>query len=84
MEIEETRREIERDLVELEDRIPSPLRSAKAAAGAIIGSSTIAALSGWLLKRRRARRLREDRSTEIVVRVVRDDVDAGMTGATRP
>jgi hypothetical protein len=72
-EIESTRRRIEDDLNELENRLPAPLRSARALGGAVVGSSAVAAVSGWFLKRRQARRRKEDRATEVVIRVVRDD-----------
>lgn len=72
-EIEETRDRLEVDLRELEERMPSPVRSAKKVAGMVAGSSV---LLGLLARRRRkSKREKEerDRKTEVVVRVVRDD-----------
>jgi hypothetical protein len=82
-EIEDTRRQIEDDLRELEGRLPAPLRSAKRMVGAVVGSSAVAGLSGWMLRRHRARRRKDDRSTEVVVRVVREDGDAGKERSSR-
>ena len=79
-EIEETRRQLEVDLNELEARIPSPLRSMKTLMGTAVGSSTIAGLIGMRMKKRHAQRRADERTTEIVVRVVRDDVEVGGTG----
>jgi hypothetical protein len=70
-EIEETRRQLEADLRELEARIPAPLRSLKSLAGIVLGSTALTAL---LLRRLRSRRSDEHPSTEVVVRIVRDDV----------
>jgi hypothetical protein len=68
-EIEETRRRIEADLRDLEDRIPAPLRSAKALAGTMVGIVGGALLLRTILSRRG----RRTPPTEVVVRVVRDD-----------
>jgi hypothetical protein len=68
-EIEETRRRIEADLRDLEDRIPAPLRSAKALAGTMVGIVGGALLLRTVLSRRG----RRTPPTEVVVRVVRDD-----------
>jgi len=68
-EIEETRRQLEADLRELEARIPAPLRSIKSVA-ALLGGSAVGALA---LGKVRSRRSNERRSQEVVVRVVRDD-----------
>jgi hypothetical protein len=69
-EIEETRRRLEDDLRELESRIPAPLRSVKSLAGVIVGGTALTAL---VLRRSRSKRS-DDRSKEVVVRIVRDDV----------
>ena len=79
-EIEETRRQLEADLNELEARIPSPLRSMKTLMGTAVGSSTIAGLIGMRMKKRRAQRRADERTTEVIVRVVRDDVEIEGTG----
>ena len=70
-EIEETRRQLEADLREIEARIPAPLRSLKSLAGIVVGSSALTAL---LLRRFRSRRSDTHAPTEVIVRVVRDDI----------
>ena len=70
-EIEETRRQLEADLRELEERIPAPLRSMKSLAGIIVGSTALTAL---LLRRVRSKRSDDRPTAEVVVRIVRDDV----------
>ena len=72
-EIEQTRRRIELDLIELEARVPAPLRSVKTLVGTVVGSSALAAVSGVLMRRRRAQRRKDERTNEVVVRVIRDD-----------
>ena len=79
-EIEETRRQVEADLSELEARIPSPLRSVKTLVGTAVTSSAVAGLTGMWMKKRRAKRRADERTTEVVVRVVRDDVEVEGTG----
>jgi hypothetical protein len=69
-EIEETRRQIEADLRELEARLPAPFRSVKSLAGVIVGGTALAAL---LLRGLRSRRSDGPGSAEVVVRIVRDD-----------
>jgi hypothetical protein len=73
-EIEETRRRVGADLSELEARIPSGLRSMKTIVGTVVTSSAVAGLTGMWMKKRRTKRRADDRTTEVVVRVVRDDV----------
>jgi hypothetical protein len=70
-EIEETRRQLEADLRELEERIPAPLRSVKSLAGIVVGSTALTAL---LLRKVRSKRSDERPSAEVVIRIVRDDV----------
>jgi hypothetical protein len=70
-EIEETRRRIEADLRELEERVPAPFRSTKSLVGVIVGSTAISAL---LLRMVRSKRSNGRPSAEVVVRIVRDDV----------
>ena len=70
-EIEETRRQLEADLKELEERIPAPLRSMKSLAGIVVGST---ALTAFLLRRSRSKRSDTGPATEVVIRIVRDDV----------
>jgi len=69
-EIEQTRARIERDLAELEARLPGRIRSTKMALGAVVGSSTAAGIASWLLRQRRASQDAKARSTEVVVRIV--------------
>ena len=69
-EIEETRRQLEADLRELDARIPAPFRSMKSLAGIIVGSTALTAL---LLRRVRSKRSDERPSAEVVIRIVRDD-----------
>jgi|GEM_PF-1212409 hypothetical protein len=69
-EIEQTRTRIERDLAELEARLPGRIRSTKMALGAVVGSSTAAGIASWLLRQRRATQEAKARSTEVVVRIV--------------
>jgi hypothetical protein len=70
-EIEETRRQLEADLRELEARIPAPFRSMKSLAGIVVGSTALTAL---LLRRFRSKRSNDHAPTEVVVRIVRDDI----------
>jgi hypothetical protein len=70
-EIEETRRQLEADLRELEARIPAPFRSLKSLAGIVLGSTALTAL---LLRKLRSKRADEHAPTEVVVRIVRDDI----------
>jgi hypothetical protein len=70
-EIDETRRRLEADLRELEARLPAPLRSTKSMAGVIVGGTALAAL---LFRRSRSKRSDRPPATEVVIRVVRDDV----------
>jgi hypothetical protein len=69
-EIEENRTQLEADLRELETRLPAPFRSAKSAAGLILGGTAFTAL---VLRRFRSKRSDERPSAEVVVRIVRDD-----------
>jgi hypothetical protein len=68
-EIEATRRRLDADLRELEDRVPAPVRSVKAVVGAVAGSTALSAIAMRVLRRRS-----KDKDTrEVVIRVVRDD-----------
>lgn len=71
-EIEEARAKLDVDLRELEERLPGPLRTARKIAGAAAGSTLIA---GFLARRRKKRNEANARKQEVVVRVVRDDLD---------
>jgi hypothetical protein len=68
-EIEETRRRLESDIKELEDRMPAPLRSVKALAGTLVG--TVGGL--FVLRKLLSRRSDRKDATEVVIRVVRED-----------
>jgi hypothetical protein len=73
-EIAETRRRLEADLRELEERLPAPVRSAKAVLGIVAGSTALSALAVRLL---RGRSKKNDRDVkEVVIRVVREDQPA--------
>jgi len=68
-EIDEARQRLELDLQELEDRLPSPLRSVKSLVGLLLGSAVMA----FLVRRARSRRSDRSRAAEVIVRIVRDD-----------
>jgi hypothetical protein len=70
-EIDETRRQLEADMRELEARIPAPFRSMKSLVGVILGSTALAAL---VLRRFHSKRSDGHPTAEVVVRIVRDDV----------
>ncbi len=70
-EIGDSRRQLETDLVELEARLPTSLRSSKAMAGLLVGSGAVAAL---VLRKRRSKRSASPPAAEVVVRIVRDDL----------
>lgn len=69
-EIQETRARLEGDIKELEDRIPAPLRSIKGIVGGLVGSAG----GMFVLKKLLSKRSKDKNKTEVVVRVVRDDV----------
>jgi hypothetical protein len=69
-EIDEGRRQLETDLLELEARLPAALRSSKALLGVVVGSATLTAL---LIGRRRSKRTDAPPAAEVVVRIVRED-----------
>lgn len=69
-EIEETRRRIESDILELEERLPVPLRSAKSVIGMLLGSAFAALLIQRFFSRKDRKR---GPAAEVVIRVVRED-----------
>ena len=69
-EIDETRRQLELDLQELEDRLPAPLRSMKSLVGMLLGTAVLVFL---VLRRFRSKRSANGPSAEVVVRIVRED-----------
>lgn len=68
-EIDEARQRLELDLQELEDRLPSPLRSLKSLVGVLLGTAVMA----FLVRRARSRRSDRSPAAEVIVRIVRDD-----------
>jgi hypothetical protein len=68
-EIQDTRRRLERDLHELEERLPAPMRSVKSVLSVLVGTAAL----GALLRRLVSRRPPRSPAAEIVVRVVRED-----------
>ena len=74
-EIEVTRTQLEGDLKELEERIPAPFRSMKAMIGAL------ATTTGGLivLKKVMSGKKKDGNKTEVVIRVMRDDVEGDRT-----
>lgn len=68
-EIDQTRQRLERDLLELEGRLPGPLRSAKSLLGILVGG----ALSAVVAKAIFSRRKDDKRPAEVLIRVVRED-----------
>ncbi len=69
-EIDEARRRLEQDLKELEERLPAPLRSAKALLGVLVGMGVVT----FVLRRLGSKRSDRAPAAEVVVRIVRDDV----------
>src|SRR4029077_11743757 len=65
-EIEATRRKLGDDLRELEARLPAPLRSAKSAAGLVLGSTVLVA---FILRKLRSNRSNGHPTAEVVVRI---------------
>jgi hypothetical protein len=78
-EIEETRRRLDADLRELEERVPAPVRSVKAIAGAVAGSTALSAIAMRMLRKRS----KDKDAREIVIRVVRDDEPRIERGPSR-
>jgi hypothetical protein len=75
-EIEETRRRLETDIQDLEDRMPSALRSVKAIAGTLVGTIGGAIVLRKLLSKRSDGK----RPQEVVIRVVREDRERSTGG----
>jgi hypothetical protein len=70
-EIEQTRTRLEGDLQELEDRIPAPLRSMKSLVGLLV--TTTGGLI--VMKRLLGKKKNDENKAEVVIRVMRDDVE---------
>jgi hypothetical protein len=76
-EIEETRRALEADLQDLEDRMPAALRSVKALAGVLVGT----AAGVFVLKKLVSRHAPSAPAAEVVVRIVHEDGRAEVAGS---
>jgi hypothetical protein len=74
-EIERTRTQLEGDLQDLEDRIPAPLRSVKSLLGVLV--TTTGGLI--IMKRLIGKKKKDSNKTEVVVRVMRDDIEVDRT-----
>jgi hypothetical protein len=74
-EIEETRRRLEADLRDLEDRLPAPLRSGKAVVGMLLATFG----GAFLLRRKLSKGSKGTSPTEVVIRVVREDQEPMST-----
>jgi hypothetical protein len=68
IEIDEARARLEADLLELEERMPAPLRSVKSLVGVLVGS----AIALFFLTRR-LRSRRSAPTAEVVVKIVREE-----------
>jgi hypothetical protein len=72
-EIEQARDRLEGDLRELQGRMPAAARTGKRVVAGVAGSTVAAGVVRMLIHRRRKKRQEHDRTTEVVVRVVRED-----------
>ena len=70
-EIEATRHQLEADLRELETRLPTNVRSLKSLVGLLVGS---AAFGLFVLERFMGKRSKDKPATEVIIRVVREDL----------
>lgn len=70
MEIDEGRRQLEADLQELEERLPTSMRSSKAVLGMVLGTAVL----GVVLRKLLSGRSDQAPAAEVVVRIVRDDL----------
>lgn len=70
IEIEQARAQLELDLRELEERLPTPLRSMKSVVGMFIGTAVLMFL---VLRRFRSKKSASGPAAEVVVRIVRED-----------
>ena len=69
-EIDESRHQLEADLRELEERLPSLMRSSKAVLGMVLGTAVL----GVVLRKLLSGRSDKAPAAEVVVRIVRDDL----------
>lgn len=79
-EIEQARVQIEQDVRELEARLPHPVRSAKTVLGVLAGSSVAAGAVAFVARRRAKQAKRDERTAEVVVRVVHEGADVHVDG----
>jgi hypothetical protein len=75
-EIEGARVRLEGDLRELERRMPVVLQTGKRVAAGIAGSTIAAGILRMVLKRRKKQHKENERTAEVVIRVVREDQPA--------
>ncbi|HEU4354487.1 MAG TPA: hypothetical protein VFT27_02750 [Actinomycetota bacterium] len=68
-EIDEVRQRLDMDLRELEERLPAPVRSAKAVLGVVLGTAVLGLLARRVVSGRSDRKP----AAEVVVRIVRED-----------
>ena len=68
-EIDQTRQRLEKDLLELEGRLPGPLRSAKSLLGILAGSALTAVVAKAIFSRKKD----DKKAAEVLIRVVRED-----------
>lgn len=68
-EIDEARQRLEQDLKELEERLPAPIRSAKAILGVLVGMGVVT----LFVRRLGSKRSERAPAAEVVVRIVRED-----------
>lgn len=71
-EIRATRERIERDLQEIEMRMPPVFRSGKRLAGMVIGGGVVGSALLGMLKRSRTKRQERSRRAEVIVRVIQE------------
>lgn len=73
-EIRATREGIERDLKELEQRMPPAIRSGKQLAGLVIGGGVVTSTLLAMLRRSRKKR-EEQQRREVIVKIVQEGAD---------
>lgn len=71
--IREDRQQLQRDLQELDQQLPALMGKLKRVAGLAAAAAGAAGMALGFMKRRKARKRKDDRSTEVVVRIVGGD-----------
>lgn len=71
--IREDRQQLQRDLQELDQQLPALMGKLKRVAGLAAAATGAAGMALGFMKRRKARKRKDDRSTEVVVRIVGGD-----------